>query len=99
MGFTFSVAALKTLRETPQRFNAVLSDESMPGMTGSELAGEIRSLRPDLPIVLMSGYVSPALLSRAKDLGITEVLAKPLAERDIARGLANALGNAKPSIW
>jgi len=90
-GFTSSAAALKTLRETPQRFNAVLSDESMPEMTGSELASEIRKLRPDLPIVLMSGFVSPALLLRAKDIGVIDVLAKPLVERDIARSLANAL--------
>jgi DNA-binding NtrC family response regulator len=91
VGFTSSAAALKTFRETPQRFNVVLSDESMPEMTGSELAGEIRKLRPDLPVVLMSGFVSPALLSRAKDIGVIDVLAKPLVERDIARSLANAL--------
>jgi signal transduction histidine kinase/ActR/RegA family two-component response regulator len=93
VGFTSSATALKTLRATPQRFNAVLSDESMPDMTGSELASEIRKLRPDLPIVLMSGFVSPTLLSRARDIGIVEVLAKPLVERDIARSLANALRN------
>ena len=71
----------------------MLSDEAMPDMTGSELAKEIRAIRPDMPIVLMSGYVSPALLARARELGVAEVLAKPLVERDIARGLAGALGH------
>ena len=58
VGFTSSAAALEAFRE-PERFDAVLSDEAMPDMTGSELAREIRGIRPDIPIVLMSGYVTP----------------------------------------
>jgi PAS domain S-box-containing protein len=91
VGFTSSVAALATFREAPQRFNAVLSDEAMPDMTGSELALEIRKIRPDIPIVLMSGYVTTALSTRARDAGVVEVLNKPLVARDIARSLAGAL--------
>jgi len=93
VGFTSSAQALQSFRASPSRFHAVLSDEAMPEMTGSELAREIRLIRPDIPIVLMSGFVSPALLGRARELGVMEVLAKPLVERDIARGLANALRN------
>ncbi len=78
-------------RAEPQRFSAVLSDESMPEMTGSEMAAEIRRIRADIPIVLMSGYVTSGLASRAQDNGVAEVLAKPLISRDIARSLANAL--------
>jgi signal transduction histidine kinase/CheY-like chemotaxis protein len=97
VGFTSSAAALQSFRASPGRFHAVLSDEAMPEMTGSDLAKEIHAIRPDIPIVLMSGFVSPALLGRARDLGVMEVLAKPLVERDIARGLANALRNgARP---
>jgi CheY-like chemotaxis protein len=91
VGFTSSMAALATFREAPERFNAVLSDEAMPDMTGSELALEIRKIRPDIPIVLMSGYVTTALSSRARDAGVVEVLNKPLVRRDIARSLAGAL--------
>jgi len=91
VGFASSAAALQTFRATPQRFDAVLSDEAMPELTGSELAREIRRIRPDIPIVLMSGYVTPALAARARDLDISEVLAKPLVARDIARSLASAL--------
>ncbi|HEU0200246.1 MAG TPA: hypothetical protein VFR86_07405, partial [Burkholderiaceae bacterium] len=54
-------------------------------------AQEIRKIRPDIPIVLMSGYVTPALSARARDVGINEVLIKPLVSRDIARSLAAAL--------
>ena len=91
VGFASSTAALETFRATPQRFDAVLSDEAMPELTGSELAKEIRKLHPDIPIVLMSGYVSPALSARAHDAGVIEVLAKPLVSRDIARSLASVL--------
>jgi CheY-like chemotaxis protein len=87
VGFTSSAAALEAFRATPERFHAVLSDETMPEMTGCELAKAIRALRPQIPIVLMSGFVSPALTARARELAIVDVLSKPLVERDIARGL------------
>jgi CheY-like chemotaxis protein len=91
VGFSSSSAALDSFRATPQRFHAVLSDEAMPGMTGSELVAEIRRIRADIPIIMMSGYVSPALTARARSAGVFEVLSKPLVSRDIARSLAGAL--------
>jgi PAS domain S-box-containing protein len=94
VGFSSSAAALQALRADPARFQAVLSDEAMPGLTGSELAAEIRRLRPDIPIVLMSGFVNAALAARAREAGVAEVLAKPLVARDIARALAQALNGA-----
>ena len=54
-------------------------------------AGSSRRLRPDTPIVLMSGHVTPGLAARARELGVVDVLAKPLVLGDIARSLANAL--------
>src|SRR5262249_39600278 len=78
VGYASSVAALTASRAEPDRFDAVLSDEAMPAMNGSELALEIRRLRPDLPIVLMSGYVSAALVATARAIGVADVIAKPL---------------------
>lgn len=91
VGFESSVQAFECFRADPQRFDLVLSDEAMPGMTGSELAQRIRAIRPEIPIVLMSGYVSPALAARARELDVVEILGKPLASRDIARSLVGAL--------
>ena len=91
VGFTSSSAALAAFRENPDRFEAVISDEAMADLSGSELAKAIRELRPELPVILMSGYVSPLFAARARNIGVTEVLAKPLVARDIARALANAL--------
>jgi CheY-like chemotaxis protein len=95
VGYASSVAALEAFRAAPDRFQAVLTDEAMPGMTGSELIAEIRRLRPDLPIVLMSGYVTPALAARAREAGVAEVLNKPLMARDIARSLAATLQHGR----
>ena len=91
VGFTSSAAALAAFRSSPERFNAVLTDETMPDLTGSELAREIHAIRPDLPIVMMSGFVTSALAARARDAGVFDVLAKPLVTRDLARNLASAL--------
>ncbi|MET0506822.1 MAG: PAS domain-containing protein [Burkholderiaceae bacterium] len=91
VGFSSGSAALASFRATPTRFHAVLTDEAMPGMTGSELVAEVRRIRADIPILMMSGYVSPALSLRAREAGVHEILAKPLVSRDIARGLAGAL--------
>src|SRR5690606_13229354 len=68
---------------------------AMPEMTGSELAEKIRAIRPAIPIVLMSGFVTPALHARARTLGVAEVLTKPLVERDIARALAAAMAGTQ----
>jgi PAS domain S-box-containing protein len=97
VGHVSSRAALAALEADPQRFDAVLSDESMPGLTGSELALQAHRLRPGLPVVLMSGFVSPALLQQARAAGVAEVLTKPLAAREIARALAAALRTAPAS--
>jgi CheY-like chemotaxis protein len=93
VGFASSVAALAAFREDPDRFAAVLTDESMPDMSGIELTAEIRRVRPTLPIVLMSGFINPQIAARANDAGIVSVLTKPLVSRDIARSLAAALGH------
>jgi PAS domain S-box-containing protein len=94
VGFDSSAAALKAFRNAPQRFDAVLTDESMPDLIGTELAHEIRRLRPAIPIILMSGYGGAQLTNRAAEIGVNEVLRKPLHRRDLAESLARALGSA-----
>jgi CheY-like chemotaxis protein len=91
VGFDSSVAALQAFREEPRRFDLVLSDETMPDLTGTELAREIRQLRPDISIILMSGYGGSQLSERAQAAGVVDVLRKPLVRRDIAEPVARAL--------
>jgi PAS domain S-box-containing protein len=91
VGFTSADAALEAFRVEPQRFDAVLTDETMPGLTGADLAREIHAIRRETPIVLMSGFVNTALTLRARDAGVAAVLSKPLAADEIGRVLATAL--------
>jgi CheY-like chemotaxis protein len=91
IGFRSSVAALEAFREAPRRFDIVLTDETMPDLVGTALAREIRLLRPDVPIVLMSGYGGAQLLECARAVGIREVLRKPLQRRDIAECFGRVL--------
>jgi PAS domain S-box-containing protein len=95
VGFDSSSAALAAFRAKPQRFDAVLTDEAMPDLIGSELAHEIRRLRPTIPIILMSGYGGAQLTSRAAEIGVNEVLRKPLHRHDLAESLARALGTVQ----
>jgi PAS domain S-box-containing protein len=88
VGFTSSSAALEAFRAAPERFDVVLTDESMPELIGTELAQAIRRLRPNIPIILMTGYAGTQLANRAADLGLSNVLRKPLHRRDLADSLA-----------
>jgi PAS domain S-box-containing protein len=94
VGFNASSEALQAFRAEPQRFDLVLTDEAMPDLIGTELASEIRLLRPTILIILMSGYGGAQLSKRALALGVNEVLRKPLQRRDLAESLARVLGNA-----
>jgi PAS domain S-box-containing protein len=91
VGFDSSSAALAAFRTAPERFDAVLTDESMPELLGTELAQAIRQLRRAVPIVLMTGYGGAQLTDRAADIGVNEVLRKPLHLRDVAESLARVL--------
>jgi signal transduction histidine kinase len=90
-GFDSSVAALEAFRAEPGRYDLVLTDETMPDLNGVELAREMRRVRPELPIVLMSGYSGAQLTERARAVGVAELLHKPLVRRDIAEALARVL--------
>ena len=63
----------------------------MPDLTGAELAREIRRIRPDMPVVLMSGHGGTQLVERAAAMGVNELLRKPLQARDLAESLARVL--------
>ncbi|HXL83972.1 MAG TPA: PAS domain-containing protein [Casimicrobiaceae bacterium] len=91
VGFTASATAVEAFLADPQRFDAVITDESMPGTSGSELIRKMRAIRPEMPIVLVSGYLNAAVVQRAREAGADEVLKKPLSARDLATSLARVL--------
>jgi CheY-like chemotaxis protein len=91
VGFDKSAAALAAFRADPDRFDLVLTDELMPQMTGTELAAALHEIRPELPVLLMTGHRG-LVESRGLDAGgIREVLKKPLLSADLANSLARHL--------
>jgi PAS domain S-box-containing protein len=94
VGFESSSIALQAFRAKPERFDLVLTDEAMPDLVGTELAREIRLLRSDVPIILMSGHGGAPLAQRAQAIGVREVLHKPLQRADLAESLVRALDHS-----
>jgi CheY-like chemotaxis protein len=91
VGYSSSTDALIAFQAHPERFDAVVTDERMPGLTGISLAKAIRGTRADIPIILVSGYLGGDLVARAHAAGAAAVLGKPFAADDLAVALANAL--------
>jgi len=94
LSFGDSRAALAAFEAAPGRFDVVITDEVMPGLTGTGLATAVRRVRPDLPVLLLSGNSSPPLPEQALAAGVNEVLTKPLQSREIAAALARVLHRA-----
>lgn len=91
VGFDSSPAALTAFRADPQRFDLLLTDEVMPDMTGTELAMAVHRTRPELPIVLMTGYGGSVERRHTRSAGIRETIRKPLLSATIAQCLARHL--------
>jgi signal transduction histidine kinase len=91
VGYSDPLAALEALREGPQRFAAVITDEVMPALSGTQLTEALRQQAPQIPVLLVSGYGGALLASRAAAAGVTRVLTKPLQRAELARALAELL--------
>jgi signal transduction histidine kinase len=91
VGVTGPSRALELFEADPTRFDLVLSDEVMPGMTGSQLAARLAEARPDLPILLMTGYGGRIAGERLRAAGVREVLRKPLMPSELAAALRRQL--------
>jgi len=87
VGFTSSSAALAAFRAEPQRFDAVLTDERMPGISGIALIREVRGIRGAIPVVLMSGYLG------MQSVDADVVVRKPVSAQDLAASMARALAH------
>jgi CheY-like chemotaxis protein len=83
--------AIRTFIEHPGEFDLVLTDLMMFDMKGDEIASRIRSIRPDLPIVVMTGTPQNLPLSEAESAGVCKVLPKPLTKAELDEGIRSAL--------
>jgi two-component system cell cycle sensor histidine kinase/response regulator CckA len=91
---TSSVEALKAFRAAPSRYDLVLTDQTMPELTGDALVREIRRVRPEIPVILCSGYHDRVRPEVAEQLAIQACLQKPIDIDALSRVLRGALGTA-----
>ncbi len=87
--------ALSTFRASPESFDLLVTDMTMPGMTGADLSGEILSLRPDIPVILCTGYSDRITEEEAGRIGIRALMMKPVAMRELAETVRRILEQGK----
>ena len=88
---TGSVDALEAFKANPDTFDLVVTDMNMPNMTGVQLAGEIKKIRPEIPIILCTGFSYQVNEEKSKALGIQGFLMKPVVKKEIARVIRKVL--------
>jgi CheY-like chemotaxis protein len=88
---TNSLEALKIFQIRPEQFDLVLTDQTMPHMTGDQLSAKLMTIRPDIPIILCTGFSELVTPEKARDMGICEFLMKPFIRRNLAETIRRTI--------
>jgi len=88
---TSSVEALELFRQSPEEYDLVITDMTMPHLTGDVLARKLITIRPDIPIVVCTGYSDRVNPEIAGEIGIRELVMKPVVMKDIAHTIRRVL--------
>jgi two-component system cell cycle sensor histidine kinase/response regulator CckA len=95
VGKTSSIDALEAFQAEPDKFDLVITDQVMPNMTGTELAKNLISVRPDIPVILCSGYPERVIPEELKSIGIKDFVMKPISRQEIAEVIRRVLNPDK----
>ena len=90
-----SLEALEAFKANPQSFDLVITDMTMPSMTGAQLAEKLLAVRPDIPIIICTGFSERIDKDKAKSLGIKGFLMKPVVKSEIAKMVRKVLDAVK----
>ncbi len=90
---TSSVEALEAFRGNPDKFDVVITDMNMPNMSGDRLATELVKIRPDIPVVLCTGFSETMPEEKAAAMGIKKFLMKPITIKDLSKMIRGVLDN------
>ena len=96
VAFTSSIKALAEFTAAPDRFDLIITDLTMPHMTGTVLAGEIRKIRKEIPILLCTGFSHKVKQPELAALGISGVIFKPVVISEMDRKIRAALEAKHP---
>ena len=91
---TNAIEALEAFKNNPDSFDLVVTDMIMPKMSGLDLAGKIRELRPDIPVVLCTGYSININEEQVLRQGLRDIIYKPILRRDMAVIVRKTLDSA-----
>jgi len=94
---TSPAAALEMVRNKPLHFALVITDQTMPGMTGMVLAGQLAKIQPGLPIIMMTGYGAALMSEKLKEVGIRQLLLKPITIKALEAAV-HAVLSAAPAL-
>jgi two-component system cell cycle sensor histidine kinase/response regulator CckA len=95
-GFTQPVEALDAVRTDPESYDLVLTDFNMPGMSGVEVAKTLAIIRPDLPVILASGYITEELRTNASHAGVRHLIYKPNTVEELCAVVHRLVGQEAP---
>ena len=89
--YTSSLKALDVFKKTPERFDLILTDMTMPDLTGSELSRQMLSIKSETPIIICTGFSDNLSKEQAMILGIRDYLMKPMTIEDLSAALRRIL--------
>jgi PAS domain S-box-containing protein len=89
-----AIEALDVVRAHPEAYDLVVTDQMMPSMTGVELARQLRAIRSDLPIILMTGYTATLTAERVRAMGIRNLLLKPISVAALGTAVHRSLSES-----
>ena len=92
---TESNEAYKAFKENPADFDLVVTDQTMPKMTGSDLSRALLKIRPDIPIIICTGYSSKISDAIAKKIGVADYFLKPFDTEKLVRSVRKVLDAKK----
>jgi PAS domain S-box-containing protein len=95
--YTASDKALEAIRQAPYRFDLVITDQTMPHMTGEKFVEELRQLRPDMPIILCTGFSHTMDAEKAQTMGIAAFCMKPLVAHDLVDTIQRVMAQSTTS--
>ncbi|PIE70992.1 MAG: hypothetical protein CSA22_04475 [Deltaproteobacteria bacterium] len=90
-GCTCSEAALALFQKNPEQYDLLITDQTMPKMNGVQLAAAVKAIRPDIPVIVCSGFNDIMQKADARAAGITEFIMKPISLSDISSAIQRAL--------
>lgn len=93
--FSNSEKAFEEIQRSPDDFDLIITDQTMPNLSGAELTRKTLEIRPDIPIILCTGYSSMISEDEAKKIGITRFMMKPVNRRDLAFTVRKILDKQK----